>query len=58
MTAKAKWFLLKHEMSLGIRRAKDVLPRLIIVQGRMDSGKVVKVQLQWAISEPSFLSIA
>ena len=58
MTAKAKRFLLKQEMSQRILGAKDVLPRLIIAQRGVDSGKIVKIQLQRAISKPSLLGVA
>ncbi len=58
MTAKAKRFLLKQEMSQRILGAKDVLPRLIIAQRGVDSGKIVKIQLQRTISKPSLLGIA
>jgi hypothetical protein len=58
MTAKAKRFLLKQEMSQRILGGKDVLPPLIIAQRGMDSSKIVKIQLQRAISKPYLLGIA
>ncbi len=58
MTAKAKRFLLKQEMLQRIRGAKYVLPRLIFAQRGVDSGKIVKIQLQRTISKPSLLGIA
>ena len=58
VTAEAKRLLLKEEMLLRVQRTQDVLPRFLVVKGRVDRAKVVEIQSQGAIAKPILLRVA